>query len=56
MFPKFLEHSSEGDGVSLCGCQECGGSVSESGRGRVSTLNESPQGMVPQENLLPGNP
>jgi len=29
-----------------------GGSVFESGRGSVSTLNESPQGMVPQENLL----
>ena len=29
-----------------------GGRVFESGRASVSTLNESPQGMVPQENLL----
>lgn len=29
-----------------------GGRVFESGRASVSTLNESPQGMVPQKNLL----
>ena len=46
-------HARKGGGGSV---SESGrGSVSESGRGSVSTLNESPQGMVPQENL-PGNP